>query len=91
MDMGPGSKPADTPQRQHGGHLQTFKSTSSGEYTKQVDADEDESDSQGTRNGMFSEGSRTGGIGNSLLNGTTKREFSPRTEIQDVIKEWGCI
>ena len=65
--VGPGTKPAAAPQRHHGGHLQTFKSTTSGEHTKQVDTDEDEPDARGTRHGVLSEGSRTGSSGTSLF------------------------
>ena len=90
LEMGPGTKPAAASQRGQYGYLQTFESTTCGEHTKQVDADEDESDSQGTRHGMFSEGGRNCGRGNNLLNETTKRKLL-HTEIRDVIKEWGCM
>ena len=66
--MGPGAKPVAAPQRQHDGHLQTFKSTTKGEHTKQVDVDEDESDDRGTQHVVRSEESRTDGSGNSLFN-----------------------
>ena len=50
--MGPGTTPAAASQRQQDGHLQTFESTTSGEHNEQVDADEDGSDSRGTRYGI---------------------------------------
>ena len=36
LEMGPGPKQAAAPQRQQDGHLQTFKSATSSEHTKQV-------------------------------------------------------
>ena len=68
LEMGPGTKSAAALQRQQDGHLQTLKSTTSDEHTKQMDAGENESGTRGTRYGVLSQGSRTGGGGNILLN-----------------------
>ena len=43
--MGPGAKPATVPQGEQDEYLQAFKSATSDEYIKKVDADTDESDS----------------------------------------------
>ena len=67
LEMGPGTKSAAALQRQQDGHLRTLKSNMSDEHTKQVDAGEDESDTRGTRYDVLSQGSRTGGDGNSLF------------------------
>ena len=45
-----------------------------------MDTDEDKSDARGTRHGVISEGSRTVGSGNSLLDWTTKRESAPHRD-----------
>ena len=68
LEMGSEPKPAATLQRRQDGYLQTLESAENSKHTELVDADEDESEFRGTRDGVFSEGSRTGGSGNILLN-----------------------
>ena len=55
--MGPGSTLVAALNMRQDGYRQTFESATGGEHTKQVDADKDEPDSQGTQYGMFSDGS----------------------------------
>ena len=67
LEMGPGTKPAAASQRRQDGHLQTLEPATCDEHTKQLDTGEDESDTRGTRHGVLSQGSTTGGSGNCLF------------------------